>query len=455
MNRPSLSRGRRITLTAAGLLALVGIIGYLQAQIDSTTLKNGLDELAKNWHIWLIAIGSLVGLASLLQHLRYTIATSWSGCLNLVQRTAKFARRSRTAATLATAAIASILLASLVDQSDRLEVLKSFVWPGAILIIILLFRTPFTNLINQIDQAEGWGVRISRQADDVRQMSESIPPQAFTTEQESSADAEAAQGGEEGSNGRKGPGDPEDLHDGYEKANEDYFRLNPDETDPALVILARWEGVRQHARNLAEDFPAAFRRNRRGLPFDPVAVMHILATYGIAPDELIKVVASLRHIRNEIAHARRVPIDASAALSYDVAARKVAEAFGRARLQLPSIVYERAAIEAIERVGGIVESSDSRRESDPGNDAIVSIEGRLVNVAIKWRSSGPLNASEIARTLNKLRNSGPNSGQLLITNSSTEAQDATAGPLAALEIAVWRNKNDDADLKEALLRSSR
>ena len=155
MNRPSLSRGRRTALSAAGLLILVGIIGYVQAQLDSKTLKSGLDKLADNWQVWLVATGLLVALGSLLQHFGYAIATSWSGGLKFAQRIADFARRSRTAAALAMTTIAGILLISLVDKSDRLEVLKSFVWPGAILIIILLFRVPFTNLINQIDQAEG------------------------------------------------------------------------------------------------------------------------------------------------------------------------------------------------------------------------------------------------------------------------------------------------------------
>ena len=286
-------------------------------------------------------------------------------------------------------------------------------------------------------------------------MSESIPPQEFPTEQGSPTDAEEAQQGEEGTDGSEGPGKPEDLHDGYEKASEDYFRLDPDETDPALVILARWEGVRQQARQLAEEFPPVFHRRGRGLPFDPVAVMHILATYGLAPDELIKVVVSLRHIRNEIAHARRVPLDASAAHSFDVAARKVVEAFGGARLQLPSIIYERAVIKAIERVGGVVESSDHRRERDRGADAIVNIGEGLVNVEIKWRSSGLLTASEITRISNRLRKPGLNGGCLLITNANAEAPNEATGPRVALETAVWRNTADDAGLKEALLRNSR
>lgn len=346
MTRPLWGPFSVVALIIGGILTLMGGSAHAWRTLSRDNVESGVNTVVSNWPLALTLGGILLVLLSLSRHgiygLQLATRSIWRLAVTVASNVMAWPRLVQVTGVLLAVFAA---LVTLVEKSDRLDLIKAFVWPAVALTVVLLFRRPFGTLIDQVDQAEGWGMRISRKTANAEERSKALRPEGLahgsSDEAEPGPGTGTGAGAETGTGTGTGTSSGEKGADGtHENATNDeifgdFFRRGPDDSAPASIILRRWEGIRQKAESIVSLIPerASVRPAVRNGLVDPTQVARSLVRLEVVAPDIVDVINELRQVRNLVAHARTTP-DNETAWSYDSAARNVVEAFHGAEHRL-------------------------------------------------------------------------------------------------------------------------
>jgi hypothetical protein len=120
--------------------------------------------------------------------------------------------------------------------------------------------------------------------------------------------------------------------------------------------------------------------------------------------------------------------------------------------------YERAVIEAVERVGMKRDPVHKRGRGSRGIDARAVSPRGSVNLDIRYRGRGPIGLREVLSRTARAKSNGFEGGNLLITNAPLseevhEYYSALPADELPLEIITWNDERDDGLLARAIARN--
>ncbi|MEV0154139.1 hypothetical protein AB0H57_10420 [Micromonospora sp. NPDC050686] len=332
MSRTGLSRPSTYGVWFGAALVVIGAVGYTWPRLSSGSVRAGFDVLTGHWHVSLVVVGILGMIFSLGKQIASGLKRLLRPALSLLRLLVRSIQARSVSLMLGVLIVVVIGLA--VDKTHRFEFYKSLVWPAIVLTIVLIFRSSLTNLIDQIDQGEGWGLRFSRRIGEARRRSEEFSsfdrPESQPSANDAETDGRAEPSSEEQTSpqgNNVGPGDDEATYDPL-------FGADADDLHPALVVISRWEAIRREAQSIAEEFPEVFGPKNTRSYANPSFVARRLAKANLVSRDLPEVLDALRAFRNSVAHANRLDIEHELALDYDASARNIVAALQQAKKRL-------------------------------------------------------------------------------------------------------------------------
>ncbi len=157
------------------------------------------------------------------------------------------------------------------------SIVQSLAWPGVVVALVFILKSPIRALLGRIKTAKGYGVELSfsEAADRVRAAVAEIDERAA------------------GQPGRLAAQSPE--------VSLKQVRV-PEDVDPTYTVLLAWQQVDEAVIKLAKR--AGIEHAGSGY-LSPVMVMRELTSRGVVQDSYAVAVRSLGSLRNAVAHGQR------------------------------------------------------------------------------------------------------------------------------------------------------